>query len=150
MIGASNTPFRVKPPQLLADSATESAAKAALESGRQQGYVRPATQTAAGFSVNARDRMRAAQQQAAGLQEGAQAAAAIRAEDQQFNSQQAWENELLQQQARAYDYGQMTEQNATHNDLNMARRTALAGIADARANAAQRRQLALISKGLLS
>lgn len=150
MIGASNTPFRVRPPQLLADSATESAANNALAGGYQKGFIRPATMARAGQSVNAKDRMRAAQQQSAGIQEGAQAAAAMRAEDQQFNSQQAWDNEMLQQQSRAFDYGQMTESNAAHNDANMARRNALAGVAEARAQAFQRRQLALISKGLLS
>jgi hypothetical protein len=148
MIGSSNTSFRIKPPQLIADSATESAANNALAQGYQKGYVRPATQAKAGFSANAKDRMRAAQQQSAGIAEGAQAAAGIRAEDQQFNSQQRWENEMLKEQSLAFDYDQMTQQNQTHFDRNMARQTSLAGVNQARQRAAMQLRLALLSKGL--
>jgi len=148
MIGSSSTPFRIRPPQLLADSATESAANNALAQGYQKGYVRPATQTKAGFSVTAKDRMRAAQQASAGVNEGAQNAANIRAEDQQFNSQQRFDNDLLRQQAMAFDYGQMTDQNAANFDRTFARQSALSGVAQARQRAAMQLRLALLSKGL--
>ena len=73
-------------PQLIADRTTEAAANNVLASGYQKGYARPAVGTRAGFSVNAMDRMKAAQQSAAGIMVGASQAAGIRAEDQAFNS----------------------------------------------------------------
>lgn len=149
MIGSSNTGFRVRPPQLIADSATESAANNALAQGYQKGYARPAMQAKAGFSTNAKDRMRASQQEAAGIAEGASAAAGIRAEDQQFNSQQTWDNEMLKEQALAFDYGQMTERNAVGAERRMARQQSIAGIHQARQRAAMQLRLALLSKGLV-
>lgn len=148
MIGSSSTPFRIRPPQLIADSQTESAANNAIASGYQKGYARPATQAKAGFSVNARDRMRADQRAAAGIAAGAQEAAGIRAEDQQFNQSARFDNEMLQQQALAFDYDQMSDSNSAWNSAKLARQTALTGVAQARQRAAMQLRLALLSKGL--
>jgi hypothetical protein len=148
MIGSSSTPFRIGPPQLIADSATESAANNVIASGYQKGYTRPAMQSKAGFSVNSKDRMRAAQQQAAGIAEGAQQAAGIRADDQQFNESQRNANEMLRQQALAFDYNQMTERNSAFNSAKMSRQSDMAGVAQARQRAAMNLRMALMSKGL--
>lgn len=148
MIGSSSTGFRIRPPQLIADSATESAANNAIASGYQKGYARPAMQAKAGFSVNAKDRMKADQRAAAGVAAGAQEAAGIRAEDQQFNQSARFDNEMLQQQALAFDYDQMTDANAVNSSAKLARQQSLASVSQARQRAAMQLRLALLSKGL--
>jgi hypothetical protein len=84
-------------------------------SGLQKGQTagRDALQANAGkgFSVGANQRMYAAQAEAAGAAEGAKGAASVRAEDQGFNSQAKFDNEMLRQGAMAFDYGQMTDAN---------------------------------------
>lgn len=148
MIGSSQTQFKIRPPALIADSATESSANNAIASGYQKGYSRPALAAKAGLSVNARDRMRAAQNEASGIAEGAKMAAGIRAEDQAFNSQAQFDNEMLRQQAAAFDYGQMTDMNGALFDGRMARMNALSGVEMARRRAAMQLRMALLGRGL--
>lgn len=152
MIGASGTPFRIKPPKLIADSVTESAAGNAYAGGMQK------AQTGAqdtrdrvagkGFSYSNKDQMFAGQQLAAGAAEGAQAAAGIRAEDQQFNEGQRNANQMLQDQARIFDKNQMTELNGANFDRMFARQQGNSSIAMARQRASMQLRLALMSKGL--
>lgn len=149
MIGSSGTGFRIRAPQTIADATTEASANNAVASGYQRGYARPATQSQAGFSVNAKNRMRAAQNEAAEIAGGAREAAGIRAEDQAFNSQQQWDNDLLKQQAMLFDFGQSTDKNSILADARFARMQGLSGIAMARQRAAMQLRLALLSKGLM-
>jgi hypothetical protein len=151
MIGASNTPFRIKPPKLIADSATESAA-GNVYAGKLQGG-----QTAArdamnnggrGLSASASNAMYAGQQQSAGAAEGAQAAAGIRAEDQQFDEGQRNANQMLQEQARIFDKNQMSEMNGINFDRMFNRQQGNQSLAMARQRAAMQLRLALMSKGL--
>lgn len=115
------------PPRKLQDQTVQAAANNAMAQGYQQGYVRPATQTKAGFSVNARDKMRAAQQQAQGMAEGAQAAAGIQADADAFNyqqdqaAQQRQESRLIanrQQgiQANQANFGSALERQSAYSD----------------------------------
>lgn len=147
MIGDSNTAFRIRPPQLLADSKTEAAANNALAQGYQSGYSRPAMQAKAGFSVNAKDKMRSAQQYAQGVAEGAKGAAGIRAEDQQFNSDQQFANEMLRQQAQLFDFGQMLEANQSNFDRRFAQTAGNSSLAMAKKRASMALQQALMSQG---
>jgi|694.fasta_scaffold15654_3 hypothetical protein len=153
MIGASNTPFRIRPPRLIADSATESAANNAYASGLQAGQTkaRDAAQASAGkgFSSVGSNAMFAAQQGAAGAADGARQAAGIRAEDQQFNAQQKWDNQMLQQQARAFDYGQMTDANDANFGYRFNNQSNRASIRNARQQASQNLRLALIGQGIV-
>lgn len=148
MIGSSQTQFRIRPPALIADSATESSANNAIAQGYQKGYARPATATKAGFSVNARDQMRASQAEAGAIADGAKQAAGIRAEDQAFNSQAQFDNEMLRQQAAAFDFNNMTDLNSAMFDSKMSRMNALSGVEMARRRAAQRLRMALLGRGL--
>jgi hypothetical protein len=147
MIGASSTPFRIRPPQKLADSRTESMANNAIASGYQAGYARPAMQSKAGFSVDAKDRMQADQKYAASVAEGAASAAGIRAEDQGFNSAQQYANAMLQQQARLFDAGQTLDANQSTADRMFARRAGNQSLAMARQRASLALQQALMSEG---
>jgi hypothetical protein len=151
MIGASNTPFRIKSPKLIADSATESAAGNAY-AGKLQGG-----QTAArdamnnggrGLSASASNAMYAGQQEASGAAGGAQAAAGIRADDQKFNEQQVNANQMLQEQARIFDKNQTTNLNGINFDRMFANQQGQQSIAMARQRAAMNLRLALMSKGL--
>ena len=152
MIGASNTPFRIKPPKLIADSATESVAGNAYA-----GKIRDAETEARdiankgsgkGFSQGANSAMYAGQRMASGAAEGAQAAAGIRAEDQQFNEGQRNANQMLQDQARIFDKNQMTELNGVNFDRMFNRQQGQQSIAMARQRASMQLRLALMSKGL--
>lgn len=147
MIGASNTAFKIRPPQLLADSRTEGAANNAVAQGYQAGYSRPAMQAKAGFSVNGKDRMRSAQQYAQGIAEGAKGAAGIRAEDQQFNSDQTYANQMLRQQARLFDYSQMLDANDANFSQRFARQAGNNSIAMAKQRASMALQQALMQQG---
>lgn len=147
MIGSSPTPFRIRPPQKLADSRTEAMANNAIASGYQSGYARPAMQSKAGFSVNAKDKMRAEQQYAASVAEGATNAAGIRAEDQQFNNEQQYSNAMLRQQARLFDASQMLDANQSTFDRMFARRAGNQSLAMARQRASLALQQALMSEG---
>jgi hypothetical protein len=152
MIGESNTAFRIKPPKLIADSVTESAANNAQEAKRRQGATaaRDAMQSMAGkgFSVGANQQMYAGQAEASGAAQGAQAAASIRADDQQFNEQQRNANQMLNEQARIFDKNQMTELNATNFASRFANQQANSSVSMARQRAAMNLRLALMSKGL--
>jgi len=152
MIGASNTPFRIKPPRLIADSATESAAGNAYV-GKMQNAETEARDIAnkgsgKGFSQGANSAMYAGQRMAAGAAEGAQAAAGIRADDQKFNEQQVNANQMLQEQARIFDKNQMTDLNGINFERMFANRQGQQSIAMARQRAAMNLRLALMSKGL--
>jgi hypothetical protein len=151
MIGASNTPFRIKPPKLIADSATESVAGNAYVGKLGDG------QTAAvdamnngnrGLSSSASNSMYAGQKMAQGAAEGAQAAAGIRADDQKFNEQQVNANQMLQEQARIFDKNQMTNLNGINFERMFAAQQGRSNIAMARQRAAMNLRLALMSKGL--
>jgi hypothetical protein len=152
MLGASNTPFRIKPPRLIADSATEDMAGNVYAGGLQKGKTaaRDALQANAGkgFSVGANQQMYAGQAEAAGAAEGAKGAAAVRAEDQGFNSQAKFDNQMLAQQARLFDYGQMTDANAIGFDQRFTNQTNRSSIGMAQRQASQRLRLAMLGKGL--
>jgi len=151
MIGASNTPFRIKPPKLIADAVTESAAgnayAAKLNAG-QTAAVDAMNNGGRGLSAGASNAYYASQQEASGVQEGAQARAGIRAEDQQFNEGQRNANEMLQQQARLFDKNQLTEQNSINFDRRFAAQQGRSSLAMARQRAAMQLRLALMGKGL--
>lgn len=152
MIGSSNIPFRIKPPRLIADSATETAAGNVYASKLNEGLTsadKTLNQNAGkGFSRNAKDEMMAGQQMAAGASEAAQAAAGMRAEDQQFNEGQRNANEMLQQQARLFDKNQLTEQNSINFDRRFAAQQGRSSLAMARQRASMQLRLALMGKGL--
>jgi hypothetical protein len=152
MLGASSTSFRIKPPRLIADSATEDMAGNVYASGLQKGKTaaREALQANAGkgFSVGANQQMYAAQAEAAGAAEGAKGAAAIRAEDQGFNSQATFDNQMLRQGAMAFDYGQMTDANEAGFANKFNQQTNRASVRFARQQAQQRLRLAMLGKGL--
>jgi hypothetical protein len=152
MIGASQTPFRIKPPRLLADSATESMANnvyaSKLQQGQTKGYDAQFQNAGKGFSVGSKDRMLADQQRAAGAAEGAQAAASIRADDQQFNESQKNAHQMLRDQALVFDKNQATELNNANFQRMFANRQGKSEIAMARQRAAMNLRLALMSQGL--
>ena len=152
MLGASNTSFRIRPPKLIADSATEDMANNVYAGGLQKGQTaaRDAMQANAGkgFSVGANQQMYAAQAEAAGAAEGAKGAAAIRAEDQGFNSQATFDNQMLRQGAMAFDYGQMTDANEAGFANKFTQQTNRASVRYARQQAQQRLRLAMLGKGL--
>jgi hypothetical protein len=150
MFGADSTPFRIKPPRLIADATTQTAGKNVYAGELQQGATkaRDAMSQARGFSSGANNAYQAAQQQAAGAASGAQQKAAIEAEDQQFNAQQKFDNQMLQQQARAFDYGQMTDANDARFGYDFNNQTNRTSIAMARQQAAMNLRLAMLGQGL--
>lgn len=152
MIGASPVSFRIKPPKLIADSVTENMANNVYAGGVQKGQTtaRDAMQANAGkgFSAGKNQQMYAGQAEAAGAAEGARGAAAIRAEDQGFNSQSKFDNQMLNQQARLFDFGQMSDANAIGFDSRFTNMTNRSSIDMAQRQAAQRLRLAMLDKGL--
>jgi hypothetical protein len=151
MFSADNTPFRIKPPKLVADSATQDMA-ANVYAGEVQKSQTAATDTRntgnRGVSSGASQAMYANQQEAAGNAAGAQKRAGIEAEDQQFNSQATFDNQMLRQGAMAFDYGQRTEKNDARFGYDFNKTTNRASIANARNQAALRLRLAMLGKGL--
>jgi hypothetical protein len=97
-------------PRYVADATTEGAANNALAQGYQKGNARAAMQSMdkAGFSRGAMDRMKASQQEAAGIAEGASQAAGIRADDQGFNENQRSQWEQMRDQRLNDQYGIQT------------------------------------------
>jgi len=150
MFGADNTSFRIKPPRLIADATTQTAAGNAYAGELQKGQTaaRDAMSQARGFSSGANNAYQAAQKQAAGAAAGAQQRAGIEAEDQQFNARQRFDNQMLQQQARAFDYGQMTDANDARFGLDFNNQTNRSSIAMARQQAAMKLRLAMLGQGL--
>jgi hypothetical protein len=121
---------------MISDKATEGAANNAIANGYRTGYTRPAMNAKAGFSVTARDQMKAAQQAAAGIGEGAAKAAGIRAEDQIFNDSQnlAYQqmvgdrlnaNYALDTAAQGADFSKRFAGQQNRFGLNQARQQAL-------------------------
>lgn len=151
MYSADNTPFRIGQPKLLADAFTQSQ-KGNVYAGEMQKAQTAARDTMntgnRGVSAGASQAMYANQQLAAGDAAGRQQGAAVEAEDQKFNSQAGWDNQMLRQGAMAFDYGQMTDQNAANFDYRFARQAGNQSIALARQRAAMQLRLALLSKGL--
>ena len=152
MNSADNTSFRIKPPRLLADSATEDMAgnvyAANLQKGKTNALNTMGQNAGHGFSYSNKDRMFAGQQEAQGAAEGAQGAASIRADDQQFNEGQRNANQMLQEQARIFDKNQMSDLNSINFERMFARQQGNQNIALARQRAAMNFRLALMSQGL--
>lgn len=150
MLGADNTPFRLKPPRLIADSTTQKVGGNLYASELQKGQTaaRDTATAARGFSSGASNAMYAAQQQASGAAAGAQKRAGVEAEDQQFNASQQWNNQMLQQQARAFDYGQMTDANDAMFGYRFTNQSNRASIRNARQQAAMNLRLAMLGQGL--
>ena len=150
MLGSDNSPFRIRPPRLIADSATQDAGGNLFAAGLQKGKTaaRDTMTGARGFSAGASNSMYAAQQKAAGAAEGAQQRAGIEAEDQAFNTNQKFDNEMLRQGAMAFDYGQMTDANQAGFDFRFNRLANGASIANARRQAQIRLRLAMLGQGL--
>lgn len=136
----------MRPPRKIADAQTEAAANNAIASGYQKGAVRPGMMSGQGFSSGAQQRMRAAQQQASGVGQGAQQAAQIRSEDQMFNAEQQSAYDQLVQSRLNNNY---ELQNAL-NQANFGKR--FAGLSNrlnmdmARQQAWQQIRLALLSR----
>ena len=125
----------LSPPRKISDAATESAANNAIAQGYRSGYQRPAMNARAGFSVNANDQMRSQQALAAGVGQGAQQAAGIRAEDQAFNNQQdaQWQamvgarlnsNYELQSGMQGANWAKQFARQSNALNMDMARRQA--------------------------
>ena len=151
MIGASNASFRIKPPKLIADAATQSQKNNVYAGALQQGQTKAADTMNTGnrgVSAGASQAMYANQQQAAGDAAGRQQGAAIEAEDQQFNSQADWDNQMLRQGAMAFDYGQATDANDAMFGYKFNQQTNRASVRYARQQAQQRLRLAMLGKGL--
>lgn len=135
----------ISPLRKLTDSVTESAAGNAYAGGIRQGATAAAdyrNQTAGrGRSLGKQDEMFAQQQQAAGTQEGAMQAAAMRAEDQSFNANQNFaQNQMVQ------DRLTNNKENATaRQQSNWQRRF---GIGETKAQNAMKRRAGLQSMWL--
>jgi hypothetical protein len=151
MIGASNTPFRIKPPKLIADSATESAAGnvyAAKLSAGQTAATDAMNNGGRGLSASASNSMYAGQKMAQGASEGAQAAAGIRAEDQQFNEGQRNAYEMEREGALLFDKNEKIKRSQIGFDRMFAAQQGRSSVAMARQRASMQLRLALMSKGL--
>ena len=108
--------------------------------------MRPGQMTQQGFSAGAQQQMRAAQQQAAGVAQGAQQAAGIRAEDQAFNAEQQAEYDQLVQSRLNSNYDLMTGMNNAGWQKQFARRSNALNMGNARQQAWQNIRLALLSQ----
>jgi hypothetical protein len=152
MIGSSDTPFRIKPPRLIADSATESAAGNAYAGKMRDAQTEAADITnrgsGKGFSQGANSAMYAGQRMAAGAAEGAQASAGIRAEDQQFNEGQQNAYEMEREGAFLFDKNRKLKRNQIEFERRFAQQQGRSSIAMARQRASMQLRLALMSKGL--
>lgn len=136
----------LSPPRKISDFATESAANNASAAGYRAGYVRPAATTKPGFSVNANDKMRAAQSQASGVAGGAEAAAGIRAQDQAFNSEQDANYQAMIGARLNSNYELQSGMNSANWQKQFARQSNLLGMNSARQSAWQNIRLALLSQ----
>lgn len=147
----NNARYRIGPPKVIADAATQSQ-KNNVYAGAQQKAQTEARDTMntgnRGLSAGASQAMYANQQQAAGDAAGRQQGAAVEAEDQQFNSQAGWDNQMLRQGAMAFDYGQMTDANDAMSGYKFNQQTNRESIANARNQAQMRLRLAMLGKGL--
>jgi hypothetical protein len=135
-------------PRTIADSTTESASNNVIAQGYQKGNARGAMNSndRAGFSRGAMDRMRAGQAEAAGIAEGANAAAGIRGEDQAFNENQQSTYEQMVDDRLNHNFGIQTSMNSANFGLNMSKQRNNAALAQARARARMSLRLALLSK----
>jgi hypothetical protein len=149
MFGADKTPFRIKPPRLIADATTQAAGNNVYAGALQEGATKARVTKPQGFSSGANQSYQAAMQQAAGAASGAQQRAAIEAEDQSFNANQRFDNQMLQQGARAFDYGQMTDANDAMFGYQFNNQSNRASIAMARQQAAMNLRLAMLGRGLV-
>jgi hypothetical protein len=151
MIGASNTPFRIKPPRLLADSAIEDKAQNVYANSLAAGKTaaRDTMNTGnKGFSAGANQAMYAGYQEADAAAEGAQAAAGIRAQGQQFNESQRNAYEMEREGALVKDKEKKIREYQIGSDELFAKEQGRQSIAMARQRAAMQLRLALMSKGL--
>jgi len=143
--------YRIGPPKVIADAATQSQ-KANVYAGAVQKGQTEARDTMntgnRGLSAGASQAMYANQQQAAADAAGRQQGAGIEAEDQQFNSQARFDNQMLRQGAMAFDYGQMSDANDAGFGYRFNNQTNRASIANARNQAQMRLRLAMLGKGL--
>jgi hypothetical protein len=136
----------ISPPRKISDATTEAAANNAMAAGYRSGTVRPGQMTQPGFSAGAQQQMRSAQQQAAGVGQGAQQAAGIRAEDQAFNAeQQAGYDQLVQSRLNS-NYDTMTGLNNANWQKRFAQQSNRLGMQQARQQAWQNIRLALLSQ----
>jgi hypothetical protein len=151
MTGASNAPFRIPKPRLIADALIEDRGANVfakkLEGG--QTAARDTMNTGnRGVSAGASQAMYAGQQEADAAAEGAQAAAGIRAQGQQFNEGQQNAYEMEREGALLFDKNQKIKRNQIEFDERFNRQQGNQSIAMARARWAMQRRLALMSKGL--
>lgn len=136
----------ISPPRKIADATTESAANNAIAAGYRSGYIRPGQMAGQGFSAGAQQQMRAAQQQAAGVAQGAQQAAGIRAEDQAFNAEQQAKYEQLIGDRMNDNYQLQTGMNAANWQKQFGRTSNQLNMDTARQQAWQNIRLALLSQ----
>lgn len=128
------------------DATTESAANNAIAAGYRSGYARPGQMAGQGFSAGAQQRMRAAQQQAAGVAAGAQQAANIRAEDQSFNAGQDLAQQMMNISRMNDNYQIMTGMQGANFQKRMARQQNAYGLQQARNLASMKLRLALLGQ----
>lgn len=125
----------IAPPRKISDATTEAAANNAMAAGYRAGTIRPGQLAKGGFSAGAQQRLQSAEQQAAGVNQGAQEAAGIRSEDQAFNAEQQARYQQLVQERMNSNYDTMTGMNnagwqkfftgqRNNLNLNMAQRQA--------------------------
>lgn len=152
MIGSSTTPYKHKPPQLIADATTQKMAGNVFATGLQKGQTQAVgaldQNAGKGFSLGAADYTRAAQQQVAGYADAAKGSASVEAEDQQFNSNAKFDNRMMLNAGLADDYDQATARNSVEFEQRMTGRQNRAAIRSARQQSAQNIRLALLGQGL--
>lgn len=152
MIGSSDTPYKHKPPRLIADATTQKMAGNVFATGLQKGQTQAIgaldQNAGKGFSRSASDYTRADQQQAAGNAAAAQGAAGIEAEDQQFNTNQRFDNTMMLREGLAFDYDQATARNSAGFEQRMTKKQNNAAVRNARQQSAMNIRLALLSQGL--
>jgi hypothetical protein len=150
MFGADNTPYRIKPPRLIADATTRKVGENlyAGEIQKAQTQARDTMTGARGFSSGANNAYYAANQQAAGAAAGAGKRAGVEAEDQQFNVNQNFDNQMLQQGANVFDFGQASAANDAMFGYKFNNQTNRASVANARRQAELNFRLAMLGEGL--
>jgi len=136
----------IAPPRKIADSVTEAAANNATAAGYRKGAIRPGMLAQPGFSAGAQQAMQAAQQQAAGVGEGAQQAAGVRAEDQMFNASQQGDYEQRVQGRLNSNYELQTGMNQANFQKQMARMSNHTNMNLAQQQAWQQLRLSLLSR----
>lgn len=136
----------ISPPRKISDATTEAAANNAMAAGYRAGTIRPGQLARGGFSAGAQQGMQAAQQQAAGVGQGSQQAAAIRSEDQAFNAEQQAKYEQLVQARLNSNYELQSGMNNAGWQKQFTGRSNALGMNMAQQQAWQNIRLALLSQ----